>query len=60
MPSLETEKAIAARVKRAKYLLLADQPEQCLGVLESLERILPEPETRHIVAAKAPTIPEVT
>ena len=51
MPSLETQKAIAARVKRAKYLLSVDQPAQCLQVLEGLERILPEPDSRHIEAA---------
>ena len=51
MPSLETQKAIAARVKRARYLLSVDQPAQCLRVLEGLERILPEPDSRHIESA---------
>lgn len=52
MPEQETEKAIAARVKQAKFFLLIGQPGQCLEVLERLEKILPEPEPRHVGAAK--------
>ena len=54
MSSNETLKAIAARVHLAKHHLSVDEPEECLSYLEGLERVLPKPETRHIVAAKGP------
>lgn len=53
MPELETEKAIAARVKQAIFFFKIGKPKDGLEILERLEKILPEPDPRHSKATHA-------
>ena len=52
MPELETEKAIAARVRQAIFFLEMGQSDEGLKILKRLEKLLPEPEGRHVRADK--------
>lgn len=52
MPELETEKAIAARVKQAIFFLEMGHPKKALAILKRLDATLPKPEERHLAAAR--------
>lgn len=55
MPEQETEKAIAARVRQAIFFFEMGKRDEGLKILKRLEKLLPEPERRHVRAAKGAT-----